>query len=317
METTRSPSPASDAGNDAAPKSKRAVKREQKRQKVLQKRVAEKAAKKEAKRAKRESSQAAWEALTEEERARIKQDAAVARQDRIAASKAAAAARASADQAGKPICVVDLAFDEYMNEREISSLAQQLSYCHSANKNRAYPVRLAFTSVSRQLEAKMTTGYEKWAVQRDARHYLETFSREHVTYLSSESDETLDTLEPDQVYVVGGLVDHNRHKGLTHRLALEAGVRTARLPIDEHLQMSQRRVLAVNHVVDILVQRTAGADWPSALMGAMPDRRKALQRDDAALGADDAQQRTLDDVAMLASSSSGSDPASTAPTPVT
>jgi len=48
--------------------------------------------------------------------------------------------------------------------------------------------------------------------------------------------------------VVGGLVDHNRHKGLTHRQCREAGVRTARLPIDEHLAMSQRRVLAVNQI---------------------------------------------------------------------
>jgi len=79
--------------------------------------------------------------------------------------------------------------------------------------------------------------------------------------------------------VVGGLVDHNRHKGLTHRQCREAGVRTARLPIDEHLAMSQRRVLAVNHVVELLVLRASGASWREALQRVMPERRGAVVRE--------------------------------------
>jgi tRNA (guanine9-N1)-methyltransferase len=84
--------------------------------------------------------------------------------------------------------------------------------------------------------------------------------------------------------VVGGLVDHNRHKGLTHQQAVSAGVATARLPIDEHLNMSQRRVLAVNHVVEILVHVASGLEWQQALMRVMPERRGAKARPEAADG---------------------------------
>lgn len=77
--------------------------------------------------------------------------------------------------------------------------------------------------------------------------------------------------------MIGGLVDKNRHKGLTHRQAVEAGVRTARLPIKDHIQLSTRHVLAVNHVVEILVHRACGLDWASALMRVMPERRGAAQ----------------------------------------
>eukprot|EP00966_Prymnesium_polylepis_P179636 4159425-Prymnesium_polylepis.2 len=39
--------------------------------------------------------------------------------------------------------------------------------------------------------------------------------------------------------------------------------------------MSQRRVLAVNHVFDILLQKSNGGEWGDALLCAMPQRRGA------------------------------------------
>jgi tRNA (guanine9-N1)-methyltransferase len=92
-------------------------------------------------------------------------------------------------------------------------------------------------------------------------------------YLSSESDETLSELRPDEVYIVGGLVDRNRHKGLTQRLAAEAGVRTARLPLGSLLDPTKSRVLATNHVVDLLARVWGGASWAEALERVLPPRK--------------------------------------------
>ena len=65
--------------------------------------------------------------------------------------------------------------------------------------------------------------FEHWPVVREERSYLEVFpDRERLIYLSSESEELLGEIEPGWAYVVGGLVDHNRHKGLTHRQCREA-----------------------------------------------------------------------------------------------
>lgn len=67
-----------------------------------------------------------------------------------------------------------------------------------------------------------------------------------VVYLTAESDNVLEVLNPDEYYLIGGLVDHNRLKGHVHAKVTAMGVRTARLPIDKYLEMKTRKVLTVN-----------------------------------------------------------------------
>ncbi|RDA87017.1 hypothetical protein CP532_3239 [Ophiocordyceps camponoti-leonardi (nom. inval.)] len=102
-----------------------------------------------------------------------------------------------------------------------------------------------------------------------------------VVYLTSESPYTLQRLEPNTVYVVGGLVDRNREKGLCYRRARERGIRTARLPITQFMRMQSRRVLATNHVVEILLKWLECGDWGDAFLAVIPKRKGgSLIRDD-------------------------------------
>ena len=45
-----------------------------------------------------------------------------------------------------------------------------------------------------------------------------------------------------------------RHKGLCLKRATEAGVATARLPIQKYVKLDSRAVLTVNHVVQIMAE---------------------------------------------------------------
>lgn len=83
------------------------------------------------------------------------------------------------------------------------------------------------------------------------------YAPERLVYLTADSPHVLHTLVDEDVYVIGGLVDRNRHKNLCLQRATALGVRHAQLPIAEAVAMSTRRVLAVNH--GLLAALTAAA----------------------------------------------------------
>ena len=114
-----------------------------------------------------------------------------------------------------------------------------------------------------------------------------------VVYLTSESEHTLDRLRPYSTYIIGGLVDKNREKGICYKRAMKAAVKTARLPIGEFMEMQGRKVLATNHVNEILVRWLECGDWGKAFLSVIPKRkggklRGAVEEEEDGEGAADA-----------------------------
>ncbi|KAI0536241.1 tRNA-methyltransferase-domain-containing protein [Xylaria digitata] len=94
-----------------------------------------------------------------------------------------------------------------------------------------------------------------------------------IVYLTADSPYTLDRLEPNTCYVVGGIIDKNREKGLCYRIAREKNVRTAKLPISEYMVLQHRHILATNHVVEIMLKWLETGDWATAFMDVIPTRK--------------------------------------------
>jgi len=63
-----------------------------------------------------------------------------------------------------------------------------------------------------------------------------------LVYLTADSPDELAELDSSKVYILGGLVDRNRHKGICYKRAQEAGVATARLPISQHMKLHSSTV---------------------------------------------------------------------------
>eukprot|EP00053_Salpingoeca_punica_P004181 m.47725 g.47725 ORF g.47725 m.47725 type:complete len:356 (+) comp12657_c0_seq1:102-1169(+) len=175
----------------------------------------------------------------------------------------------------KVTVAIDLAFDDYMLSGDIIKIIKQVQNCYGANRRTRKPVNYWVTSLGGASKARLDSlqGSSSWKFERDSRSFVDVFPNKRIVYLSSESENVLSTLDEDAVYVIGGLVDHNKHKGLTHRMAVERNIEHARLPITEFINMKARRVLTVNHVFEIILKYVELQNWRAAFFAVIPPRK--------------------------------------------
>jgi tRNA (guanine9-N1)-methyltransferase len=95
-------------------------------------------------------------------------------------------------------------------------------------------------------------------------------------YLTADTENVLDipASSPQDILVIGGIVDRNRYKNATVLKAERIGMHVAQLPIGELMKMKSSKVLAVNHVFEILTQYFDHRDWTKAFKSVIPDRKK-------------------------------------------
>jgi len=179
---------------------------------------------------------------------------------------------------------LDCSFEEHMTSKEIASLASQLRYCYSVNKNSPHPCLWAATSLAGEtLDVVLKDkGYHEWSKRAytGTGESLQDYYKDNlqnVVYLTSDSENVITELDNSKIYVIGGIVDRNRLKKAAYNRALELGVATAKLPLDEHLQsMPSTRVLTCNHVFELLLKyREHGNDWGKAMQDVLPSRKEA------------------------------------------
>lgn len=172
--------------------------------------------------------------------------------------------------------VVDCAFDEEMTEKDVRSLVSQVTHLYGKNRVVEKPLNVYITSFNGKLAASLRAmnGFEFWTgLTFEPKPYIDMFPKDRLVYLSAESDVSLTELDDQDIYIIGGLVDHNRLKGICHKKATEQGIRTARLPIDEYMDLKTRKVLTVNHVFEILLAYSVHKDWTTALETVIPKRK--------------------------------------------
>lgn len=206
--------------------------------------------------------------------------------------------------------ILDCSFDDLMLEKERISLGSQLTRSYSDNSRAPYRAHMVISSFDKLLKHRFDTvlakTHEHWKgirfMQEDFVHAADmakewmkepghkmvgVFTDKsdakpedgEVIYLSSDSPYTLTELKPYSTYIIGGLVDKNRYKGICYKRATEKGIKTAKLPIGDYIQMSARSVLATNHVVEIMLRWLELGDWGQAFMQVIPSRKGGVLKE--------------------------------------
>ncbi|KAL7746520.1 hypothetical protein RI367_008170 [Sorochytrium milnesiophthora] len=187
--------------------------------------------------------------------------------------------RVNPDQQPSGVRIVfDLDFEGKMTEKEAKSMCDQLRYCYAANRRCARSVELVATSCTGTIKALLDTkqaDHKNWkGFQFYDNSYLDHYDAASLVYLTADSPNVLTEFEPAKTYIIGGIVDHNRHKSLCLERATAQGIAHAQLPISEYVKLNSRRVLTVNHCVEIIVKVLENDyDWRQAFTDVIPERK--------------------------------------------
>uniref|UniRef100_A0A182W561 tRNA (guanine(9)-N(1))-methyltransferase n=1 Tax=Anopheles minimus TaxID=112268 RepID=A0A182W561_9DIPT len=186
--------------------------------------------------------------------------------------------------------VIDLSFDQMMIDKDVAKCVKQLLRIYTLNRRSERPVPLHFAGIEKggavERHLARNDGYRHWDVRFSHEHFMQLFEPSTLVYLTSESDQVLDKLEPGCVYVIGGLVDHNKYKGHCYQLAQQKGIRHARLPLAEHLVIKTRTILTINQVFEILLNLHMGKEWQKTLLQVLPARKGVTPKPIEAVNAD-------------------------------
>ncbi|XP_072314577.1 tRNA methyltransferase 10 homolog A [Eucyclogobius newberryi] len=191
--------------------------------------------------------------------------------------------------------VVDCSFDSLMLMKDVRKLHKQIQRCYATNRRASHPVQFIVTSLGGQLKQSMEEKDKGWVNWKDisfkAEHYIDVVAKEELVYLTSDSPNVLTELDQSKAYVIGGLVDHNHHKGLTFDKAKELGIAHAQLPLNSFVKMNSRKVLAVNHVFEIILSYLEKGNWQDAFFTVLPQRKGAVALDQDETGAQDQEDQ--------------------------
>ncbi|CAH9125651.1 unnamed protein product [Cuscuta epithymum] len=267
------------------PMSKNAKKKLLKQEKYEAKKAEKKAYAKEQKKMEVERKRKEWEeklaSLGEEEREKMIEARRELRKERMEKRSEERHMKVEklreAKSSGQKV-VIDLEFAHLMSSSELNSLVQQIMYCYAVNRRCSSPAHLWLTSCIGEMQnlLERLPGYDKWVIEKENRPYIEVFDnkKENLVYLTADSENVLNEMDPKAIYIIGGLVDRNRWKGITMKKAVEQGIQTAKLPIGDYLKMSSSQVLTVNQVLEIILKFLEANDWKDSFFEVIPQRKR-------------------------------------------
>lgn len=150
------------------------------------------------------------------ERAKAREKRAYARANNIDLGPSRKALKRStmADSSCKLHVTIDLSFDDLMINKDIAKMTKQILRCYTLNRRASAPMQFSVTGFNGKAAKDMQkhNGYEHWDVKFHPESYLDIYPKDKIVYLTSESENVIESLEQDSVYVIGGLVDHNSRK---------------------------------------------------------------------------------------------------------
>ncbi|XP_058119890.1 mitochondrial ribonuclease P protein 1 homolog [Anopheles ziemanni] len=181
--------------------------------------------------------------------------------------------------------VIDCSYDEYMNDKEMRNTAKQLMLCFAQNRAHPEPFNIHHCNVDyrkttmKQLEKHLVQIHQpEFPFNITERSYLDLFPKERLVYLTPHCKNDLTEFNPDDIYIIGAMVDKSSQEAVSLGKAKKLGLRMARLPLDNYFQFKSGKSLTLDQMVMIMLELKGSNDFGKALQ--FVPRRKIITMDE-------------------------------------
>ncbi|CAK9439721.1 uncharacterized protein LODBEIA_P38210 [Lodderomyces beijingensis] len=176
--------------------------------------------------------------------------------------------------------IIDCEFDDLMTLKEVISMSNQIRSSYSTMRHCQYNIPIQVVSFNKRLKERYDTvlsDHKAWKgidfTSESLAEMITSENKDQFVYLTADTEEEVHELVPSQTYIIGGIVDKNRHKNLCVEKARSLGLKVARLPIGKYIKINSREVLVTSHVYEICCRWFETRDWGAAFNKVLPPRK--------------------------------------------
>ncbi|CAB3408876.1 unnamed protein product [Caenorhabditis bovis] len=196
-----------------------------------------------------------------------------------------------------PTLVVDCQFLDKLSVRGRELTGSQLKYIISENRELREPFRLYFANfdvssrIVQDIQKSKLQGIHRISPIVTDQCFSQIFDKQRIIYLSPDADETLETVDDDKVYVIGGIVDRvvepEIEKHASKMASERAAVKCAKIPLDQYMEFkSGSKFLTLIAVMKILHEVNQHGNWARALKKCVPMRNQRSAEEKNPVGRD-------------------------------
>uniref|UniRef100_A0A2M4BPJ2 RNA (guanine-9-)-methyltransferase domain-containing protein 1 n=1 Tax=Anopheles marajoara TaxID=58244 RepID=A0A2M4BPJ2_9DIPT len=181
--------------------------------------------------------------------------------------------------------VIDCSYDDYMNDKEMRNTAKQLMLCFALNRSHPEPFNVHHCNANfgkttmRALEKHLVQIHQPdFPFNVTERSYTDLFPKERLVYLTPHCKNDLEEFNPDDIYIIGAMVDKSSQEAVSLGKAKKQGLRMARLPLDRYFQFKSGKSLTLDQMLMIMLELKTSNDFERALKHV--PRRKVIDADE-------------------------------------
>lgn len=186
-----------------------------------------------------------------------------------------------------PKLLVDCSYENLMSKKYLCYAIAQIMHLHGTNRKDPLPFDVHICNADpnshsmRELQKRIPNIMDKdCSVVMHRECYSDLYPLKNLVYLSPYSPHILREYNPEDVYVVGAVIDDGRKGPISMTKAKQLGIRTAWLPINYYLdQTHHASKLPINIVIDILREYKNTENWVKAFAHVPQRMRKPLRQE--------------------------------------